>query len=123
MTDIRQILALNMKHNRQLQGLSQSKLAEKIDTATNYISKIESEKQFPSVQMLEKIAGALNIDVIGLFSTKLARNGDSRETAPVIVDGIAETMFERLVLIEQDLYENTKRVRELRELLQKADRI
>ena len=71
MTNIRTVLAENMKSRRKILGISQAKLAEKINTAPNYISKIEAERQFPSVTMLEKIAIALNCDTIDLFSTQI----------------------------------------------------
>ena len=58
-----------MKARRKELNLSQAELAEKIGTSPNYISKIEAEKQFPSVQMIEQIAIALNCDSIELFST------------------------------------------------------
>jgi transcriptional regulator with XRE-family HTH domain len=121
MTDIRQLLALNMKHNRQLLCLSQAKLAEKINAATNYISKIESEKQFPSVSMLEKIASALNIDTVELFSTKLLQKDYTNGMDNIIFSDIQEFVAEKLSLLEQDLYENTRKVQELRELLQKTN--
>lgn len=70
MTNIRTVLAQNMKARRKELGISQAELAEKIDTSPNYISKIEAEKQFPSVQMIEKIAESLGIDSVDLFSTK-----------------------------------------------------
>jgi len=70
MTDIRQILAANMKKYRKIQGISQEKLAEKINTATNYIAMIETGKKFPSAAMLERIALALNIDTPELFTTQ-----------------------------------------------------
>jgi transcriptional regulator with XRE-family HTH domain len=119
MTGIGQLLALNMRHNRQLLGLSQAKLAEKIGTATNYISKIESEKQFPSVEMLEKIATALNIDNAELFSTKLIQANHTQ--GPDVPDELKKVIAEKLALIERDLYDNTKKVQELRELLQEAN--
>ena len=34
----------------------------------NYISKIEAERQFPSVEMIEKLATALQMDTVELFS-------------------------------------------------------
>ena len=71
MTNIRTVLAENMKSRRKILGISQAELAEKINTAPNYISKIEAERQFPSVTMLEKIAIALNCDTIDLFSTQI----------------------------------------------------
>jgi transcriptional regulator with XRE-family HTH domain len=68
MTDLRQLLASNMKLYRGNLGLSQSKLADKVDTATNYIAAIEAGRKFPSVEMLERIARALKIDTPALFS-------------------------------------------------------
>ena len=51
-----------MKFYRKKEGLSQAALAERAGTAPNYIALIEVGKDFPSLQMLEKIAYALNID-------------------------------------------------------------
>ena len=70
MTNIRTVLAVNMKTRRKELEISQAELAEKIGTSPNYISKIEAEKQFPSVQMIEQIAGALECDSIDLFSNE-----------------------------------------------------
>jgi len=73
MTNLRQLLGSNIKIYRNECGLSQSKLAERVDTATNYISAIEAGRRFPSVEILEKIALALKIDTPELFSTKNIR--------------------------------------------------
>lgn len=70
MTNIRTVLAVNMKTRRKELEISQAELAEKIGTSPNYISKIEAEKQFPSVQMIEQIAGALECDSLDLFSNE-----------------------------------------------------
>ena len=69
MTDIRLILADNMKKYRKIQKISQEKLAEKVSTAPNYIAMIEVGKKFPSASMLERIAMALNVDTPELFTT------------------------------------------------------
>jgi len=69
MTDIRLVLAENMKKYRKILGLSQEKLAEKMNTAPNYIAMIEVGKKFPSAGMLERIALALNVDTPELFTT------------------------------------------------------
>jgi transcriptional regulator with XRE-family HTH domain len=68
MTNLRYLLASNMKFYRAKQGISQAKLAERMDTATNYVASIEAERRFPSVEVLEKMAAALEIDTIELFS-------------------------------------------------------
>jgi len=59
-----------MKVQRQVLGISQTKLAEKVNTSTHYIGMIESEKKFPTPEMLERIAAALEIDAPSLFSIK-----------------------------------------------------
>jgi transcriptional regulator with XRE-family HTH domain len=53
--------------------LTQAKLAEKVNTATNYISAIEAGRRFPSVKILEKIALVLGIDIPKLFITETIR--------------------------------------------------
>ena len=70
MTNLRQVLALNMRKRRHTLGFSQAMLAEKANTAPTYIAMIELGKKFPSVEMMERIAEALTIDTIELFSIK-----------------------------------------------------
>ncbi|MCL2093514.1 MAG: helix-turn-helix transcriptional regulator [Treponema sp.] len=67
-SSLRQILALNIKKRRYILGLSQAKLAEAANIATAYVAMIELEKKFPSVDVLERIAHALQIDPPELFS-------------------------------------------------------
>ena len=57
-----------MESRRKALGLSQVDLAEKTGGAANYISKIEAERQFPSVEMTEKVAAALQMDTVELFA-------------------------------------------------------
>jgi len=68
MTDLKQLLATNIKRNRHRLGISQAKLAEKAESSTQYISMIELGRKFPSVEMLGKLASALEIDNLDLFS-------------------------------------------------------
>ena len=70
MTDLRKVLALNMKLYRKKLGISQAKLAEKANITDNYIALIETGKRFPSVSILERIAKVLQRDTIELFSLK-----------------------------------------------------
>jgi transcriptional regulator with XRE-family HTH domain len=70
MTNLRKVLAVNLKKRRHTLGYSQAMLAEKANTAPTYIAMIELEKKFPSVEMIERIAKALAIDTIELFSVK-----------------------------------------------------
>jgi transcriptional regulator with XRE-family HTH domain len=68
MTNLRVLLAYNMKERRRTLGLSQERLAEKVSTSTHYIGHIEQKNKFPSPEMLERLAAALEIDTPQLFS-------------------------------------------------------
>ena len=68
MTELRKILGTNMKVYRTELGYSQARLAELVNTATNYIAQIENGKRFPTDTMLEKIASALERKAHELFS-------------------------------------------------------
>ena len=68
MENIRDILAKNIKENRRKCGLTQAKLAEKADITTQYIAMIEVSRKFPTPEMLERIAKALEIETYQLFS-------------------------------------------------------
>jgi len=59
-----------MKAYRNALGLSQAKLAEKVDTSTHYIGMIETKNNFPSPEMLERIAASLGVDTLDLFSAE-----------------------------------------------------
>jgi transcriptional regulator with XRE-family HTH domain len=71
MTGLRTILAFNIKEQRRILGLTQSQLAERVNTSTNYIALIETEKKFPKPEMLERIAAALGIDPPALFAAEI----------------------------------------------------
>lgn len=52
---------------REEQGLTSEQLAFQYDISKGYLSKIENGKQLPSLEMLEKIAKALGVDIKELF--------------------------------------------------------
>ncbi|MCL2194098.1 MAG: helix-turn-helix transcriptional regulator [Treponema sp.] len=66
--NIRDILARNIKENRRKNGLSQEKLAERAGISTPFVAMIEVSRQFPTPDVLDKIAGALNIKTWQLFA-------------------------------------------------------
>jgi len=66
--NIRDILARNIKENRRKHGLSQERLAEKAGISTPFVAMIEVSRKFPTPDVLDKIAGALNIKTWQLFA-------------------------------------------------------
>jgi transcriptional regulator with XRE-family HTH domain len=51
-------------------GMTQESLAEKVNTASTYITMIESGKRTPSFKMIERIAEVLRIEAPELFTMK-----------------------------------------------------
>ena len=70
MASLRDILANNLKENRKKSGLSQAKLSEKANISTQYIAMIEVSRKFPTPEVLERIAKALEIEAHELFLVK-----------------------------------------------------
>ena len=68
MDDCRKLLARNMKKYRQILGISQIALAEKIGCSTTLIGNIEIGKRFPSANNINRIAKALEVKVSDLFA-------------------------------------------------------
>ena len=58
---LREIFSKNIKFYRTRNKLSQQELAEKCETATNYISEIETGRKFPSIEMIEKLSVVLEV--------------------------------------------------------------
>lgn len=65
--DLRAVFIDNLKKYRKEQKLSQMKLADLCGTSPSYIGEIEIGKKFPSVEMIQKFADAMNIRPYMLF--------------------------------------------------------
>jgi len=64
---VREIFAKNLRENRRKCGFSQEKLAEKAGISTQYLAMMEIARKFPTSEVLERIAAAMNIYVYELF--------------------------------------------------------
>ena len=62
-----EILGKNIRERRNVNGLSQEKLAFSVDTARNYIGCIERAEKKLSLKTLYKIAKALDVKVEDLL--------------------------------------------------------
>ena len=96
MTDLRKVLALNLKFYRKILGLSQAKLAEKVNISDNYIALIETGRRFPSINMLERIAEALQCDTLDLFSIKHIESSRNEAIKKTILSDIDHILTTRL---------------------------
>jgi transcriptional regulator with XRE-family HTH domain len=91
-SNIRDILANNIKENRRKSGFSQEKLAEKAGISTPFVAMIEVSRKFPTPDVLDRIAGALNIKTYQLFAVP-----PSPEEAMERLHDTLATNLERLI--------------------------
>ena len=67
MANIREVLANNIKEYRRICGFSQDKLAELAGISSQYLATIETCRKFPTPEVLDRLAEALNIETHELF--------------------------------------------------------
>ena len=65
--DIKEVFSKNLKKYRHNLGLSQEKFAEKAKLHRTYISAVETKRRSISLDNIQKIADALEIDTYKLF--------------------------------------------------------
>ena len=100
MVNIREILALNLKEYRRKCGLTQEKLAEKAGISSNYLSMVEISRKFPTPEMLDRLAQALNIQTFQLFDPAATPDGALLHLEQAIIENI-ETVIRNT--IKQDI--------------------
>lgn len=65
--DLKKNLGKRIQELRKNQGITQEKLAEQISIDITSLSKIETGRNYPQPETLEKIALALSVDIEDLF--------------------------------------------------------
>jgi transcriptional regulator with XRE-family HTH domain len=94
-----------MKKYRQMLGLSQAALAERINSSTTLIGNIEIKKRFPSSKNLDRIALALGVKPADLFAEEdeseaharfAARQERKTELEKTILEAIAKAFNEEI---------------------------
>ena len=103
--NIRDILARNIKENRRKNGFSQEKLAEKAGISTPFIAMIEVSRKFPTPDVLDRIAIALNIKTWQLFAVpptpeeamERLHNSIIKNIDQVIADAVKKALKENIV--------------------------
>ena len=87
-----ELFIINLKDFRKTHKISQSKLAELCESSQAYIAEIEVGKKFPSPEMIERIASALNIESYCLFQNKAIT--DVRTLTPLQRQEIINKIYE-----------------------------
>jgi len=66
-TDEKRLIGLRIKELRKSKGLSQEELAERAETSPNYLSRMERGTENPTLDMLIKLANALEVEMWEMF--------------------------------------------------------
>jgi transcriptional regulator with XRE-family HTH domain len=94
---LKQIFIVNLKKFRKIEGISQMRLAEMCNTDVSYIGQIEIGRRFPSIEMIEKIAGALQLAPYRLFMNEPGSvYGETGKTADFLA-GIPPNIREDII--------------------------
>lgn len=67
MKSTKELLGARIKELRKTRGMSQEELSEKVNIDPKHLSRIEVGRGFPSLDTLEKLADALNVELKDFF--------------------------------------------------------
>jgi transcriptional regulator with XRE-family HTH domain len=109
MANIKEIFAANLKENRRKMGLTQEKLAEMADMSLHYLATLELGKNFPSGEMVEKLAKALDIQAFQLFNPTATTEGALLHLEQSIVVNIEKIVSDTIKqTVKEALEDNIK---------------
>lgn len=99
MTEVQSVLAYNIKKCRKTKGLTQEQLAEKAQTSTNYLGSIETGKKYPSPQMIDKLAKALDINPLELFKKESPNIQSIKRSLEEKIQEVLNDVLKKLELV------------------------
>lgn len=65
--NLKELFCYNIRYYRYLNNYSQEELSELCNLSSRYITDIENGKHFPTIEKIESIAKALNLEAYFLF--------------------------------------------------------
>ena len=105
MDTIQEVFARNLRENRRKCGLTQENLAEKSDVSTHYVALIEMARNIPKVEVIERFARALNIEVYELFLAPHFHTSEMNKMHQTIIDDIKDIVKEAVA----EAFENERK--------------
>jgi len=94
MTNLREIFAHNLKKKRRNCGFSQAKLAEMVNVSTHHIATIETARNYPTLDLVERMANALNIEIYELFINPLSPHEEMERLYQTVANDIKKVVAE-----------------------------
>jgi len=99
-----EIFAHNLKEKRRKCGISQAQLAEKVDVSTHHIGMIEIARNYPTMELVERIANALDIEVYELFINPLSTHEELERLYKTVAIDIERVVAEAVEKVIADKY-------------------
>ena len=90
------IFVQNLRKYRRQRGLTQAQLAEKVNVSTHHIGMIELSRNNPTLELVERIAQALDIKTYELFVDPLSPNIELEQLRQEIVNDMKQLLDEAL---------------------------
>jgi transcriptional regulator with XRE-family HTH domain len=108
MINLREILAHNLKKNRKNCGFSQAKLAEMVNVSTHHIATIETARNYPTLDLVERMANALNIEIYELFISPLSPPEEMERLYQTVAKNIEQVVGNAVEKVLSDKCNNKK---------------
>ena len=78
--EVREILAINLRNLRQARGLSQEELAHRAEIDRTYVSSLERSVYAAGIDVVERLARALGVEVADLLTPPTAPSGKKKSS-------------------------------------------
>ena len=100
MVSLQDIFVNNLKKHRRKCGFTQAQLAEKVNVSTHHICMIELSRNYPALELVERIANVLEIEIYELFINPLSPNKEFEQLREEIKNDtkqLLEDFFEKIL--------------------------
>jgi len=91
-TNIKDIFSKKIRENRRKCGFTQEKLAEIVGISTHYLAMLETARNFPTSDTLERLASALEVPVYELFTFDHSPKEELEQLRQDIMNEINQTV-------------------------------
>ena len=85
-------MANNIKEYRYKYGFSQDKLAELASISSQYLATVETCRKFPTPEVLDRLAEALNVETYELFSYASTPQKELEKLRQDIIEEVVKTI-------------------------------
>jgi len=104
------IFIKNLKEYRKKCGFTQAQLAEKVKVTPHYVGMLEMGRNFPTNDLIERIAKALDIEMYELFVESHSPSKELEKLRHDIMIEIKKTITETVIQTVREAFdENIKR--------------